>query len=250
MSENNFIFHISDTYSLRESKIGKEIDLPGFGRIYSILKSFSKTYQEKNILFLHSGDFLFPSFLSSFFKGKQMIDVLNHCGLDCCTLGNHDFDGGLEILEKRINESKFKYILTNLSPHYSISKKILRYYVWPNISPVLAIVGIAGQMTSKKASENGFKIKNLKTSLNQVLAEIKKEYPKIKLLVVLSHMGDSEDLDLKKILNKIGLAHSIILGGHDHKKVFSYDLKSDKCTLVKGQSNARTIQMIKINLFI
>lgn len=241
------IVHLTDTYFLKESKIGKKIDLPGFGRIYKILEFLSKNFTHEKILFLHSGDFLFPSFLSNFFKGKQMVDVLNQCGLNYCTLGNHDFDGGPKILKKRINESKFNYIITNLQSPKNFSKNISQYDVWPKKSPEVAIVGISGKMTMAKAIENGFQTKNLRNSLKDTLLEIKQKFPDIKLLVALSHMGDAEDLQFKKTLNNLWSHNSIILGGHDHNQIISYNKKSEKCMLVKGQSNARTLQIILLN---
>ncbi|MDH3311871.1 MAG: bifunctional metallophosphatase/5'-nucleotidase [Nitrosopumilus sp.] len=236
------IIHITDTYFLKESKNGKEIEIPGFARIFRILEILLKN-QGNDILFVHSGDFLFPSFLSNHFKGKQMIDILNECELNYCTLGNHDFDGGLKILKKRIKESKFKYIITNLQAPKEIAENILQYDIWPKKFPKIALVGIAGKMTANKATENGFKIKNYL----KILHEIKEKFPQIKLLLVLSHMGDVEDLKFKKILKKNWPFLSIILGGHDHNKLVSYNSKSDRCMLVKGQSNARTIQIISFD---
>ncbi|MBT8172774.1 MAG: metallophosphoesterase, partial [Nitrosopumilus sp.] len=213
-SKNSLVIvHITDTYFLKESKIGNKIDLPGFARIYGVLELLSKKFEEENILFLHGGDFLFPSFLSNHYKGKQMIDILNQCRLDYCTLGNHDYDGGSKILEKRIHESKFKYLITNLIPPKNISKKILQYDVWPKKNPQIAIVGISGKMTATKATENGFKIKDMKKSLHSTLNKIKKKFPEINLLAVLSHMGDSEDIDLKKNLNNMWSGNSIVFGG-------------------------------------
>lgn len=242
-NDSTVIIHITDTYFLKESKIEKEIDLPGFARIYGIVELLAKKFKDKNILFLHSGDFLFPSFLSNHFKGKQIVDILNKCNLKYCTLGNHDFDGGPKVLKQRISESKFNYIITNLTPPKNISKNILQYDVWPKTKSEIAIIGISGKMTAKKASENGFKIKNLKESIHDTIDEIKKKFPKIKFLVALSHMGDSEDLHLKKTLNNLWPGSSVIFGGHDHSQVISYQ-KSDKCMLVKGQSNARTMQLV------
>ncbi len=241
------VFHLTDTYFIKDSKIGNEIDLLGFGRIRRILELLSNNTEAKNILFLHSGDFLFPSFLSNFFKGKQMVELLNHCGLNYCTLGNHDFDGGLSILKKRILESKFQYITTNLLPPKVLATQIHRYSVWPPDSPNIALVGVAGKMTENKANDFGFEILNLKISLRKTFQEIRKQFPNVKLLLVLSHMDDSEDLHLKKILNTIWPFNSIILGGHTHKKIVSYNQKLDKCMLIKGRSNARTIQAISLN---
>ncbi|MDH3278352.1 MAG: 5'-nucleotidase C-terminal domain-containing protein [Nitrosopumilus sp.] len=246
LNNSNVICHLTDTYFIKESKIGEKIDLPGFARIFKILDLLSNK-KENNILFLHSGDFLFPSFLSSFFKGKQIVDILNQCGLNYCTLGNHDFDGGSKVLKKRIKESKFKYIITNLSTPKSFSSKILNYDVWPRKTPIVAILGIAGKMTVEKAIDSGFRVKNLKNSLKKNMAEIREKFPDIKILIVLSHMGDQEDLQLKAILNKTWKSNSVIFGGHDHNKLISYNPKLDKCMLVKGKSNARTMQIINLN---
>ena len=44
--------------------------------------------------FLIAGDFLSPSVLSTYLKGRQMIATLNAIGLDVATFGNHEFDFG------------------------------------------------------------------------------------------------------------------------------------------------------------
>ena len=245
ISQNNedIIIHLTDTYFLKESKIGNEVDLPGFSRIYKIIEFLSKQ-KTKQILFLHSGDFLYPSLLSNYFKGKQMVDILNRCGLNYCTLGNHDFDGGYEILKKRISESKFKYVVTNLQSPIGFSKNVLQYDVWPKKYPKVAILGIAGKMTVDKAKENKFKVKNQRNALENALLEVKQKWPGVKLLAILSHMSDVEDAQLKNHLNTIWPHNSIILGGHDHNQLISFNKKSEKCLLVKGQSNARTLQII------
>jgi 2',3'-cyclic-nucleotide 2'-phosphodiesterase (5'-nucleotidase family) len=112
---------------------------------------------------------------------------------------------------------------------------------------MVAIIGLAGKMTAEKALDNGFKIKDLNNSLKKNLSEIKQKFPDIKILIVLSHMGDREDLQIKKILNKTWQNNSIIFGGHDHNKLISYDSKLDKCMLVKGKSNARTMQLFNLD---
>jgi len=108
------LIHLTDTYFIQEIKVGSEIEIPGFARIGSLIDTV-KTSKNKTLI-LHSGDFLFPSFMSKFFHGKQMIEMFNACGFDYITLGNHDFDGGISVLKKRLQEAKFKTILTNLKP--------------------------------------------------------------------------------------------------------------------------------------
>ena len=111
------LVHVTDTYFIEESRTNNEVDLPGFARFRSLIdkiKSNSIVQENKIPVFvLHGGDFLFPSLMSVYFKGRPLVAILNTCGFDYCTLGNHDFDGGLKILKSRIKESKFNYIITN-----------------------------------------------------------------------------------------------------------------------------------------
>src|SRR5262249_49113417 len=56
-----------------------------------------------------AGDFLSPSVASSVFKGEQMVAALNSAGLDFATFGNHEFDFGMDVLVRRMSESKFQW---------------------------------------------------------------------------------------------------------------------------------------------
>src|SRR4051812_14445794 len=61
-----------------------------------------------------AGDFLSPSVASSGFKGEQMVAALNAAGLDYATFGNHEFDFGIDVLRKRMAESTFAWIVSNV----------------------------------------------------------------------------------------------------------------------------------------
>jgi len=66
------------------------------------------------VLMLLAGDFLSPSVASSVFKGEQMIATLNAAGLDYATLGNHEFDFGINVLKQRMAESSFTWVVSNV----------------------------------------------------------------------------------------------------------------------------------------
>jgi len=61
-----------------------------------------------------AGDFLSPSVASSVFKGEQMVAALNAAGLDLATLGNHEFDFGVDVLLARMAQSRFQYVVSNI----------------------------------------------------------------------------------------------------------------------------------------
>ena len=68
-------------------------------------------------LLLIAGDFLSSSVASTVFKGAQMIDALNATGLDVATLGNHEFDFGLDILRQRMAEARWQWVVSNVIDH-------------------------------------------------------------------------------------------------------------------------------------
>jgi 2',3'-cyclic-nucleotide 2'-phosphodiesterase (5'-nucleotidase family) len=249
------IVHVTDTYFIEETKVNQNIDLPGFARIYSLIKFIETQIMSKKIntsvLLLHGGDFLFPSLMSLYFKGKQMVEILNKCGFNFCTIGNHDFDGGAEIIKKRLNEAVFDVVCSNLISPKNEKKFQIHKYKFLKINKKqskIAITGIAGIATMRKAHHNGFDILPPELSLKHVIETINEKHPRINHLIVLSHMSNDEDIGLKEWLNKNWNGYVYMLGGHDHNEIFEYNpITNPKSILLKGQSNCRTVQIVGIN---
>ena len=248
------IVHVTDTYFIESTTINGQVDLPGFSRIHSFLDAIrNNSYAAKQVpvIVLHGGDFLFPSLMSNYFKGKQIVEILNQCGFDYCTLGNHEFDGGIEILKKRLSDAQFGVIATNLQNQNN--EKIFEIYpckLWPdleNVNPQIAIVGIAGKSTVKKAKQNGLEVFSVKSSLRKTLDELHQKYPTVINLIILSHMNNAEDLEIKQWLDDNWKGYVYILGGHDHNKILHYDKSNPRSIILKGQCNGRTLQVIGIN---
>ena len=251
------LVHVTDTYFIEESKVNGTIDLPGFARFYSLIDHIrtNPTVQKNKIsvLVLHGGDFLYPSLMSLYFHGRQMVDILNLCGFNYCTLGNHDFDGGTESLQARMSEASFEIVCANIKISKTESNlKILDYMICNDShnEPFVAVTGIAGKATLRKARKNGFETTPVKSSLKQIVADIQKNHPKINYLIILSHMSNKEDVGLTKWLGRNWDGYVYLLGGHDHNEVLQYNDKNPKTILLKGQSNCRTIQIIGIPKYI
>jgi 2',3'-cyclic-nucleotide 2'-phosphodiesterase (5'-nucleotidase family) len=244
------IIHVTDTYFIEETQVNNKVDLPGFARFYA-LGDFIKSrpqVQENNIpvLVLHGGDFLFPSLMSAYFKGKQMVDVLNACGFDYCTIGNHDFDEGARCLNARMAKATFGITCANIKPKKNHRIKIRDHVICHDKenNPFAAIVGVAGADTIRNATQNGFETLHAENALRKVMRGIMQAHPKIDHLVVLSHMSNKEDKNLHEWLDKNWDGYAYILGGHDHNEILQYDDKYPRTVLVKGQSNCRTVQIL------
>lgn len=51
-----------------------------------------------NTIFIGGGDFLQGTLISNYFDGSSTMDVFNHLGLDAFTIGNHEFDWGIDVV--------------------------------------------------------------------------------------------------------------------------------------------------------
>src|SRR3712207_5952918 len=84
----------------------------GLARVSTLRKRVMQ--ESPHTLFLLSGDTISPSVESITYKGAQMIDAWNAVGLDYSVFGNHEFDYGDEELLKRVKESKFRWLGSNV----------------------------------------------------------------------------------------------------------------------------------------
>jgi 5'-nucleotidase len=103
------ILQINDAYALEPVDDGRR---GGMARLATLVKQIRAA--NPNTLFVIAGDFLSPSVLSTYLKGRQMIAVLDAVGLDAATFGNHEFDFGPAVLVERMRESRFAWISSNV----------------------------------------------------------------------------------------------------------------------------------------
>ncbi|MES0491202.1 MAG: metallophosphoesterase, partial [Leptospirales bacterium] len=114
------ILSINDVYRINGLYDGT---VGGLARIRTLRAELEQ--QHPDLLFLHAGDFLFPSLLSQQFKGEQMIDIMNlldgkedsNDDLLFAAFGNHEFDKSrmkdVPMLQNRIESSEFSWVSSN-----------------------------------------------------------------------------------------------------------------------------------------
>lgn len=103
------IIHFNDVYDIFPSE---SEPVGGAARFAKLVKD--QCQGDCRPLILFSGDCLNPSTLSAFTKGEHMVPIMNTIGVDVAALGNHDFDFGIEELEKRMAEFQFPWIISNV----------------------------------------------------------------------------------------------------------------------------------------
>ena len=93
------ILHTNDTHSRIEPLPDTDRNFPGKGGVVRRATYIDQVRKEnKNVLLFDAGDFLQGTPYFNLFKGEIEVEAMNQMGYDAATLGNHEFDYGLEVL--------------------------------------------------------------------------------------------------------------------------------------------------------
>jgi 5'-nucleotidase len=196
---------------------GRNAGLGGMARRAALIKKIRS--ESENVLLLDSGDIFQGTPYFNFFGGELEFKLMSQMGYDVATLGNHDFDNGLEGLDKMLPNAQFDFVNAN----YDFSKTILkdRFQPYKIINKGAIKIGIFGL---------GIELQGLvpdklyaETVYNDPIANAKEMVEELKAqgchyIICLSHLGfkyDSEKLDDHKLAEAVS-GIDLILGGHTH----------------------------------
>ena len=85
----------------------------GIGAVAQLKKDYQQ--QGYDVLLMDAGDYLQGSSFANFTQGESVVEVMNAAGYDVAALGNHEFDYGSDVLEKRIAEMNFPAVAANIT---------------------------------------------------------------------------------------------------------------------------------------
>ncbi|MBI5815123.1 MAG: bifunctional metallophosphatase/5'-nucleotidase [Nitrospinae bacterium] len=224
---------MNDVYQISPASDGRG----GLARLKTLVDGMKK--DSPGAMFTLSGDFLSPSLMSSVFKGKQMVDLLNLAGLDYASMGNHEFDMGTQALDDRIKESKFTWINSNVYKTGELYPGTVSHAIFEKDGikvGVFAVLTAKTTFLSLPATE--VEITDPIVSAAESVEELKGLGAKV--IVAMTHLDLKDDILLAQSVEGIDL----ILGGHDH------DIVSERVNgvlIVKAGADARSAAKVEIN---
>jgi len=160
-------------------------------------------------------------------KGYPLIDLMNKIKFDVATLGNHEFDYGLENLKDRMEQSNFDWICANVDTDGSILPDPLEYVsiTKDNIKVTfLGLVETNGKEDATIPSTHPWRVQDISFNRPEDIISL---YSNIKteeesdLYICLSHLGDNGNDNIlgdNQVANKFPY-FDLIIGGHSHAKV-------------------------------
>lgn len=196
-------------------------DLGGFTRRVAYVKQ----QREKNpdLLLFDSGDFSQGSSYYNLFKGDVEIGLMNIMHYDAVTIGNHEFDFGLDNMARIFKMAEFPVVCANYDFKGTVLEDIVKPYVVIKRNGLkIGVFGLSPKLEGLVVKENYGSIKYLDpvSTANEVVKTLR-EKENCDFVVCLSHLGwktgEEEPSDERLIPLTEGI--DIVLGGHTHSYV-------------------------------
>ncbi|MBS4043075.1 MAG: metallophosphatase [Chitinophagaceae bacterium] len=176
--------------------------------------------QEEHVLLLDAGDMFQGTPYFNVFKGEPEIRAMSLLGYDAGTIGNHDFDGGLNNLAHQLQHANFPILNCNYNfSNTQMNKKTLPFKIFEkgNIRVGILGVGIELQGLVPESLYGSTQYEEPITKANEIAAYLRKEG--CDLIICLSHLGDRyHDTTVSdETLAKQSFDIDLIIGGHTHR---------------------------------
>ena len=202
-----------------------------------------------NTIIIDAGDTIQDNYSELFLNDEivPMIAGMNAIGYDIWTLGNHEFNYGMEFLDKVIKSSEAKVLTGNvykpdgtpLAEDYTIIEKN---------GVKVGIIGMVTPNIVKWDAEKleGYKVTDPLEEINKAVDELR---DKVDVIVSVNHMGESNEYDVKNSgVDDIANGSKdvdVIIAAHEHKEVQKV---LNDVLIVENKSSGSTIAQVNITL--
>ena len=213
------ILHTNDTHSCilpMNPNLADTLIAGRGGYLRRITLAREERKKDPELLFIDSGDFSQGSAYYTMFGGDVEIDLLNEMGVDASTIGNHEFDDGMENMARIFKRANFPIVCSNYTFEGTCLEGIVKPYVILKRKGVkIGLYGVCPKMEGlvfKKNYEGVEYLDPVETSLK--MATMLKEKEKCDVIICISHLGWDEQGDIALV--KGSRYVDIVLGGHSH----------------------------------
>ncbi len=220
--------------------------LGGLARVAALRKQLLA--ENPNTFTVLAGDVLSPSALSSAragtgggaLNGEQMVDLMNRAGLDYATFGNHEFDLREADFDKRMAESQFTWVSSNVFDDKGTPIPVSRTNV------VLTAKNPAGRtlrigLFGLTLDSNNAPYVSYKDPYETARAQVVALKNASDIVIALTHLAFAQDEQLAETVP--GLA--LILGGHEHLNMTAHR-GAGFTPVLKADSNAKSVYIHRL----
>ncbi len=222
------ILHVNDTHSHFEPIRNGVKTGGGVIERAAIIDSVREARGADNVLLLHAGDFNQGTSYYSEFGGELEVETVNALGYDCITLGNHEFDNGIEDLASRLSQINCPVVCANADfSGTALDTLVSPYAIIYKAGLKIGIIGATSDLSTNVSHEISAAIHQYD---NAVAVNRWSRYlydrERCDMIIFLSHLGYDNDQAIVPKLHYVDL----VVGGHSHTFVddFVYVKDADK----------------------
>lgn len=220
------ILGTNDTHSRIEPLPANDKKYAGMGGVEA-RASFIKEVrtQNENVLLFDAGDFVQGTPYFNLFHGRVEAEAMDMMKYNAGTLGNHEFDYGLDTLKMIIKKLKYPIVNCNYDFSNTVLKGMIKpYIVLKKFGLKIGVVGVGVDPEGliQKNRYEGMIFKPIISTVN-LYAKILKEKERCDFVICLSHIGYSDDIILAEQSKNIDL----IIGGHSHTYMEKPDIRKN-----------------------
>lgn len=176
--------------------------------------------ESDHVLLFDAGDIYQGTPYFNYFQAKLDFELMTMMGYDAATIGNHEFDNGLEGIKSQLKYAGFPFINSNYDFSDTIlAGKTIPYKIFRRAGVKIGVYGLGvelqGLVDAKNYGNTRFN-DPLQTALK--MEKMLKEEHNSDLIICLSHLGYEyrDNTVSDKILAAQTFSTDLIIGGHTH----------------------------------
>ncbi len=228
------ILHTNDVHSHIDpfpATDARNANMGGVSRRASLIETIRK--ENSNVLLLDAGDVFQGTPYFNYYGGELEFKLMSMMKYDLCTMGNHDFDNGIDGFYSQLHNASFDFVSANYDFKNTVLNTIVKPYKIFNKNGIkIGVFGLGIDFEGLVDKKNYKETVYLNPiEISQEMTRILKQEQKCNLIICLSHLGYEYKKEENKIsdLKLAALTRDIdlIIGGHTHTFL-------DKPTVVKN----------------
>lgn len=228
----------------------------GVARRANLIEKIRK--EETNVLLLDAGDIFQGTPYFNYYGGELEFKLMSMMKYDLATMGNHDFDNGIDGFYAQLPHANFEFVSANYDfKNTKLDGIVKPYKVFIKEGIKIGVFGLGVQLEGL-VDKNLYKetIYNNPIEIATDITKQLKETEKCDLIICLSHLGfdykneadKPSDIKLAALTQDIDL----IIGGHTHTFLNKPIIKTNKAgkQVVVNQVGAYGINLGRIDFYL
>lgn len=219
-----YIMHSSDTHSridpLDDNPAVRNAGMGGAARRVALVHRFKTEHPDA--LVLDCGDISQGTPYYNIYKGELEVRIMNLAGYDAMTIGNHEFDFGLDNMARIFSLADFPVVCSNYDFTGTVLEGIVKPYITLRRNGVkIGIFGLSPQLEGlvQQSKCEGVVYKDPVQTAAEMTALLK-DKEKCDVIILLSHLGITRNPGVGSMYDNVLVPQTrhidLVLGGHTH----------------------------------